>query len=147
MLASGETNPMHEPDTSLSHTTRIVIVDDDPVVRAHFRDIVAAQPTLTVTGEADCLFGAIELIATDPHLFLLDLGLPDGSGLDLIPVIRARCSARVLVVTAFGDRETVVLAPSGDSALKGEAKKPIAPGAVITIVIRTASGKSGQAKY
>lgn len=51
-----------------------------------------------------------------------------------------------LIVTG-ADRETVTLTPSGDSALKGEAKKPIAPNATVTIVLKTASGKSGQAKF
>lgn len=105
---------MTESDNSLPAADpvrhRVVIVDDDPVVRAHFRDIVGKQPALTLAGEADCLAGAMGLLAVDPDIFLLDLGLPDGSGLDLIPVIRASCEARVLVVTSFGDRETVVRA-------------------------------------
>ncbi len=89
---------------------RVVIVDDDPVVRAHFRDIVAMRASLVLAGEADSLSGGIALLESDPDIFLLDLGLPDGSGLELIPVIRASGDARVLVVTSFGDRETVVTA-------------------------------------
>lgn len=89
---------------------RVAIVDDDPVVRAHFRDIIATQPTLALAGEADCLSAAMPLLETSPDIFLLDLGLPDGSGLDLVPVIRAKTKAHVLIVTSFGDRETVVQA-------------------------------------
>jgi hypothetical protein len=62
------------------------------------------------------------------------------------PISSKGFSGSALIV-AGADRETVTLTPSGDSALKGEAKKPIAPNAAVTIVIRTASGKSGQAKY
>lgn len=62
------------------------------------------------------------------------------------PVSSKGFSGSALIVTG-SERETVTLAPSGDSALKGEAKKPIAPNAAITIVIKTASGKSGQGKY
>ncbi|MCX7365058.1 MAG: hypothetical protein NTV97_24940 [Alphaproteobacteria bacterium] len=51
------------------------------------------------------------------------------------------------LIVSGGDRETVALAPSGDHATKGEAKKTIAAGAAITIVLRNASGKSGQVKY
>lgn len=103
---------MTETDALSSNAglTRVVIVDDDPIVRAHFRDIVSTQSSMVVTGEADCLATAIHLIDREPRLFLLDLGLPDGSGLDLIPIIRARSNARVLIVTSFGDRETVVQA-------------------------------------
>ena len=55
-------------------------------------------------------------------------------------------SGSVLIVSG-GNRETVQLAPSGDNALKGEAKAAIPSGAVVTLVIKTAAGKSGQAKF
>ena len=42
----------------------------------------------------------------------------------------------VLIVNG-SERETVQLAPSGDSALKGEAKKPIAKGSSITLMLKT----------
>lgn len=45
------------------------------------------------------------------------------------------------------DRETVTLAPTGQNALKGEAKKPIAPNAAITLMLETDKGKSGHARF
>ena len=62
------------------------------------------------------------------------------------PVSTKGFSGSLLIVSG-GDRETVQLAPSGDSALKGEAKKAIPAGATMTVVVKTAAGKSGQAKY
>lgn len=100
----------HQTEEQGVRPRRIAIVDDDPVVRAHFRDIVARCSTLVVAGEAGSVLEAMSLIETDPDLYLLDLGLPDGSGLDVVPTIRTRSKARVLVVTTFGDRETVVRA-------------------------------------
>lgn len=44
-------------------------------------------------------------------------------------------------------RETVTLAPQGENSLKGEAKNPIPAGATITLTIKTAEGKSGQARF
>ena len=44
-------------------------------------------------------------------------------------------------------RETVTLAPQGENSLKGEAKNPIPASATITLTIKTAEGKSGQAKF
>ncbi|MBR0753504.1 hypothetical protein JQ604_15050 [Bradyrhizobium jicamae] len=44
-------------------------------------------------------------------------------------------------------RETVTLAPQGENSLNGEAKNPIPAGATITLTIKTAEGKSGQAKF
>lgn len=52
----------------------------------------------------------------------------------------------VLIVSG-GNRETVQLAPAGDSALKGEAKNPVAAGATVTLVLKNAAGKSGQVKF
>jgi len=55
-------------------------------------------------------------------------------------------SGSVLIV-AGGARETVQLAVAGDSSLKGEAKAPVGTGGTITLVLKNAAGKSGQAKF
>ena len=55
-------------------------------------------------------------------------------------------SGSVLIVTG-GNRETVQLAASGDTALKGEAKTAIPTGAQVTLVLKNAAGKSGQVKF
>lgn len=90
--------------------SRIAIVDDDPTVREHFIEIVSSAPGLDLVGVAPNLAKAAALIDQKPDLFLVDIGLPDGSGLDFIPRIKAGCDAKALVVTSFGDRETVVTA-------------------------------------
>src|ERR1044072_469347 len=51
------------------------------------------------------------------------------------------------LVVSGGERETITLAPSGDSAMKGDARKPIAKTAAITVTLRTAAAKSGQARF
>ena len=90
---------------------RIAILEDDPNVVLHFRDIIASAPDLVLGGVADCLADAGALCADRPDLLLSDIGLPDGSGLTFIPVIKAALpGCRVLVITAFGDRDTVVAA-------------------------------------
>lgn len=91
-------------------TYRIAIVEDDPIVREHLIDIVTAAPDLDLAGVAPNLARARELVMLAPDLFMVDVGLPDGSGLDLVPFVKANCAARVLVITSFGDRETVVSA-------------------------------------
>jgi hypothetical protein len=62
------------------------------------------------------------------------------------PLATAGYTASALVVSG-ADRETLKLEPSGQNALKGEAKKPIAKGATISVTIKTPGGKSGQARY
>ena len=62
------------------------------------------------------------------------------------PVRTNGFSGAVLVVNG-SDRETVTLAPSGEHVLKGHAKGAVASGAAITLTIKTAEGKTGQAKF
>lgn len=62
------------------------------------------------------------------------------------PISTKDYSAAVLITSGTG-RETVTLAPSGENSLKGDAKGAIAPGATITLTIKTAEGKSGQVKF
>ena len=62
------------------------------------------------------------------------------------PVPTQGYTAAVLIVSG-SRRETLPLAPQGENSLKGDAKGPIAPGATITLTIKTAEGKSGQVKF
>lgn len=62
------------------------------------------------------------------------------------PVATNGFTGSVLVVSG-AERETITLSPAGNSALKGEAKKPVAADASVTLTLRTQAGKSGQAKF
>jgi hypothetical protein len=62
------------------------------------------------------------------------------------PVSSKGYTAAVLIVSG-SSRETLTLAPQGENSLKADAKTPIAPGATITLTIKTAEGKSGQVKF
>ncbi|MEW6394351.1 MAG: hypothetical protein AB1582_07335 [Pseudomonadota bacterium] len=62
------------------------------------------------------------------------------------PVSTKGFTAAVLITGGSG-RETVTLAPQGENSLKGDAKIAIPAGATITLTIKTAEGKSGQAKF
>lgn len=62
------------------------------------------------------------------------------------PVSTKGFSGSALIVSG-ADRETVTLAPTGENALKGDAKAAIGSSAAITIVVKTAAGKSGQARF
>ena len=124
------------PDETKEQNSRIAIVEDDPVVREHFIEIVSAAPTLDLVGVAPNLGRAAELIKQKPDLFLVDIGLPDGSGLDFIPRIKEGCDAKALVVTSFGDRETVVSAIRAGAdgyLLKDSAPSVILDGIEVTL--------------
>lgn len=89
---------------------RIAIVEDDPMVRQYFQGIIAMEPSYQILGMAPDIASADVLLDQSPDLFLLDIGLPDGLGYDLVPRIKAQTSAKALIISTFGDRDTVVKA-------------------------------------
>lgn len=100
------------PPACVPGTVRIFVTEDDPVVRHAICTNLDGQADFTVIGEAGTLAEARErLFAPDrpvPDMALVDLGLPDGSGLDLIRAINQTMpGTRVLVFTVFGDRQTI----------------------------------------
>lgn len=88
----------------------IAVVEDDPLVFAHLAEILATAPGLRLAGHAATAAAARDLIDCRADLFLMDIGLPDGNGLDIVPEIKRLTAARVLMLTSFGDRETVIAA-------------------------------------
>lgn len=89
--------------------SRLLIVDDHPVVRAGLVSYLELQSDLEVVAEAEDLASARRAArATEIDLVLLDLMLPDGDGLELIEELRALPSApRVLVLTSAVDETRV----------------------------------------
>jgi DNA-binding NarL/FixJ family response regulator len=117
---------------------RIAIVDDDPIVRDYLIDIVTGASELDVAGIAHNLAKARELLELKPDLFLVDVGLPDGSGLDFVAEAKAAGEARALVLTSFGDRETVVSAIR--SGADGYLLKDSSPEAILEGIRSTLAG-------
>jgi len=90
----------------------VAIVEDDPIVAAHVGRGVDAHEALSLAATAGALSEARALLDRDVDLFILDLGLPDGSGIELIEEIRARegRQPKILVLSVLGDQETVLAA-------------------------------------
>jgi DNA-binding NarL/FixJ family response regulator len=81
---------------------KVLVVDDHPVVRAGLCAIVGYQEDLELVGEAASASEAIELfVSRTPDVTLVDLSLPDLSGIELIAILHAKSpAARFLVLTA-----------------------------------------------
>jgi len=87
----------------MDRVAKILLVDDHPLIREGLAGRIAAQPDMTVCGEAADITGALaQIIATDPDLVIVDLALKNGHGLDLIKAIRARTDKiKILVISAY----------------------------------------------
>ena len=121
---------------SAASTTRVAIVEDDPTIRRYLLQALMAKPGIDVIGLAPDMRAARGLIALEPDLFLLDIGLPDGNGYDLIPAIKKNGTAKVLIISAFGDRETVLNAMQAGAdgyLLKDSAPEILIDGIAVTL--------------
>lgn len=112
MKDSGETVPSDTAaHVDAREPSRIFIVEDDAILRASLSERIRREPDMLVVGEADCLSAARAALrgaAAGVDIVLIDLGLPDGSGLELIDAIqKSRAPVKMLVFTVFGDRKTV----------------------------------------
>ena len=88
---------------------KVLVVDDEPPIRKLLRMGLSTQGYQTL--DAPNARAALELMADEPDLVILDLGLPDMQGLDLLRAIRARRE----------DLPIVVLSSRGDETAKVEA--------------------------
>ena len=87
----------------------IVIIDDHPIVREGLKTFLSLSNQLEIVGEASTADEGLEVVkTTQPELVLLDLQLPDYSGLKLIPKINSLSSKiRIVVLTSFLDEESL----------------------------------------
>lgn len=93
----------------MSATARILVIEDDPHIRRLVR--AALQRVGHAVSEATSAREGLSLLDIEkPNAVLLDLGLPDRDGIELIQIIRARSSAGVIVISAREDTAEKVAA-------------------------------------
>lgn len=121
---------------------RIFLVDDHEVVRRGVRDLLASEPDMEVVGEAGTAADALARIpAVRPDVAVLDIRLPDRSGVEVCREIRARDeSIRCMMLTSFADDEALFDAIIAGAS--GYVLKDIRGGELLAAVRDVAAGRS-----
>lgn len=89
---------------------RVMLVDDHEVVREGLRALLNRRPGMSVVGEAGTVSQAIEVALREkPDVVVMDVRLPDGTGVEACREIRAQLPAtRMIMLTSYADEEAVM---------------------------------------
>lgn len=116
-----------------STPTRILIVDDHPLVREGLKGRLASHADWTICGEAETAREAIRMVRElSPRVVIIDLSLKDGSGLELIKQIGTSPEGPLMLVCSMHDEELYALRAIQAGAMgylhKQEAAEKLIPG-------------------
>ena len=120
---------------------RVVLVDDDPLVRAGLRMILGGAPDIDVVAEAADGQDAVDVVLRDaPDVVLMDIRMPRMDGLAATRRLLDRgTSARIIVLTTFDTDDMVVTALTHGAA--GFLLKDTSPADLVDAVRRVAAGQ------
>ena len=106
----------------MAKAVTVLVVDDEPPIRRFLRTSLTASDYRIV--EAENAAEALRALAAEkPDLMILDLGLPDRSGLDLIGEVRKSATTPILVLSARHDERSKGRGPRP----RGRPRSPRAP--------------------
>jgi two-component system response regulator DevR len=123
-------------------TIRVFLLDDHEVVRRGVRELLESADDLEVVGEAGTANDALQRIpATKPDVAILDVRLPDGTGIEVCRDIRSQMpDLKCLMLTSFNDDEALFDAIMAGAA--GYVLKEVRGSDLIDSVRRVAAGQS-----
>ncbi|MBK5969961.1 MULTISPECIES: response regulator [Thiorhodovibrio] len=133
--------PSHSVITK-SDARRVLIVDDHPLVRAGLSAVINQESDLFVCGEAGTAREAMELVQhTQADIVILDLTLPDGSGLDLIKRLTKLPGCPRLLVCSIHE-ESLFAQRALAAGASGYINKQEATTLVVTAIRKVLSGSN-----
>lgn len=94
----------------VSNQTSVLLVEDDPSTRERLSLLIISRPELKLLGAASTARHALEMLTLhDPDVVLVDLGLPDRSGIEVIRwLARNKPACECIVISVFGDESHVI---------------------------------------
>lgn len=122
-------------------TTRLLVVDDHAVVRSGLRMLLGSENDVQIVGEASTAAEALEAAAQlNPDLILMDIGLPDMSGIDATREIKTRFpNISILALTIHEDEEYFF--KMLEAGASGYVPKRAAPDELLTAIRAAATGE------
>jgi DNA-binding NarL/FixJ family response regulator len=125
-----------------SQPIKVFLMDDHEVVRRGVRDLLEAEPDITVVGEAGTAEAALAQVPVlIPDVAVLDVRLPDGDGISVCRDIRSALpDVACLMLTSFGDDEAMLDAIMAGAA--GYVLKQIRGNDLVGAVRAVAAGQS-----
>jgi DNA-binding NarL/FixJ family response regulator len=129
-------------DAHAQEPIRVFLLDDHEIVRRGVRDLLEAEPDITVIGEAGTAASALARIpALKPDVAVLDIRLPDGDGVTVCRDIRSKMpQLACLMLTSFSDDEALFDAIMAGAA--GYVLKQIRGTDLVGAIRTIASGQS-----
>lgn len=117
-------------------------MDDHEVVRRGLRDLIESDPEMQVVGEAgNCAEGLQGLVTKRPQVAVLDVRLPDGSGIEVCRDLRAMApEINVLMLTSYADDEALLSAVLAGA--HGYVLKDIRSNDLVSMIREVSTGKS-----
>lgn len=123
----------------MSDTTRLLLVDDHAIVREGYRRLLEMRPDLRIVGEAGTARDALEQFrALEPDVLVLDLGLPDMGGVELIRRLVQR-DARVRILVFTMHREPLFATQALRAGALGYVTKSSPPAVLVEAVYTVAA--------
>jgi two-component system response regulator NreC len=122
-------------------TIRLLLVDDHAVVRSGLRMLLEIERDVEIIGEASSASEAIEAtLQLRPSVILMDIGLPDLSGIDATREIKKRVSEVAIVALTIHEDEEYFFKML-EAGASGYVPKRAAPEELITAIRAAASGQ------
>lgn len=128
--------------TTKSHAVRVLLVDDHEVIRVGLRTLLGQTPGVTVVGEAGTMADGIQQAQRlKPDVILMDVRLPDGSGVDACrEILGTLQGTRVIFLTSYADDDSVLAAVLAGA--QGYVLKEIDSAALVEAIRSVARGQS-----